>query len=722
MIDIVLYNREPRAESREPRAESREPRAESREPRAELCPRRGAPPRPSPPSRATLLRSDTDLSAAGAGGAAAASGGTGGRAPAFARRRPGLFRAAACLVLAVAALLVLPLQAQEQNEVSPSWALTPSGLADGDKFRLIFVSSTERNASSSDIEVYNTFVQDRAAAGHVDIRDYSSQFQVVGSTFTVNARGNTGTTGTGVPIYWLNGNKVADNYADFYDGSWSNEANPKTESGTTPQAGPRIFTGSLDDGTKDTRSGAFGPLGSNLFVTLGRLNDSDVGDGPVSSSSSRLHGGTGEFYGLSPVFTVKSPGINDVSVTSRPADGTDTFKGGERVEITFTFSEAVEVRNKGADGANVYINVSVGNAGIFNQSANFSRQDHPRKLVFGFTVTVSHVDGNGFCIGSSCAADNIKLLNTGAIVATVDEAAASRNFGGKQTIWKLAGGTEGPTGGVCGRQSAVRDAIVAKISAADTCNEVTSTQVHGIRSLNLSNKGIGALRKQDFQYFSSMRTLDLSDNALDHLPVDLFEHATNLLETLDLEGNPLGALSASVFDGLDQLEKLILADTGLAELPAGLLADLDSLERLNLQGNRFRAIPAAALADVEGTLEDLFLRRNAIASISTGALDGLTRLRRLELQDNALTSLPAGLFDRLTELRQLKLSDNALGSLPDNLLKPLTKVETVTLGGNPGFDGFAPAIKAIPAQSVERGQRVDLEAVPGTSPWGDNVT
>ena len=40
----------------------------------------------------------------------------------------------------------------------------------------------------------------------------------------------------------------------------------------------------------------------------------------------------------------------------------------------------------------------------------------------------------------------------------------------------------------------------------------------------------------------------------------------------------------------------------------------------------------------------------------------------------------------------------------------------------PGFDSFAPAVEAIPAQSVERGARVDLEAVPGASPWGDNVT
>ena len=41
-----------------------------------------------------------------------------------------------------------------QNEVRSTWALTPSGLSDGDKFRLIFITSTRRtaNATSSDIE------------------------------------------------------------------------------------------------------------------------------------------------------------------------------------------------------------------------------------------------------------------------------------------------------------------------------------------------------------------------------------------------------------------------------------------------------------------------------------------------------------------------------------------------------------------------------------------
>ena len=100
-------------------------------------------------------------------------------------------------------------------------------VANGDKFRLLFLSSTKSAGSSTDIATYNTFVQERAAAGHADIRTYSAGFRAVGCTSDVDARDNTRTTGTGVPIYWLNGAKAADNYADFYDGSWDDEVNDK---------------------------------------------------------------------------------------------------------------------------------------------------------------------------------------------------------------------------------------------------------------------------------------------------------------------------------------------------------------------------------------------------------------------------------------------------------------------------------------------------------------
>ena len=181
------------------------------------------------------------------------------------------------------------------NEVLASWGLTPTGLAVGDKFRLLFLSSTKRDALSSDIADYNTFVQDRAAAGHADIRAYSGGFGAIGCTAAVDARDNTSTTGTGVPIYWLDGAKVADDYADFYDGSWDDEVNDKNESGTdahdTSQEDNYPMTGCMDDGTESfagaTRPRSLGaPLG---LVRIGRLNASGSVQDPIDGNDNARH-------------------------------------------------------------------------------------------------------------------------------------------------------------------------------------------------------------------------------------------------------------------------------------------------------------------------------------------------------------------------------------------------------------------------------------------------
>ena len=181
------------------------------------------------------------------------------------------------------------------NEVLASWSLTPASLAVGDQFRLIFLSSTKRNALATDIADYNTFVQDRAAAGHASIQAYSGGFGVIGCTAAVDARDNTSTTGTGVPIYWLDGAKVADDYADFYDGSWADEVNDKDESGAdahdTSQSDNYPFTGCQNDGTEEF-AGATNPRGlgaTNGNVRIGQLNSSGTLQDPIDGNDVRRH-------------------------------------------------------------------------------------------------------------------------------------------------------------------------------------------------------------------------------------------------------------------------------------------------------------------------------------------------------------------------------------------------------------------------------------------------
>ena len=200
------------------------------------------------------------------------------------------------------------------NVVPLNWDLTPTGLVAGDQFRLLFLTHTGHSPTSSDIADYNTYVQGQANASnaHPAIKHYSAGFTVVGSTADDDARDNTMTTGTGVPIYWLNGSKVADNYADFYDGSWDDEANPRRRGGDVryPHNG-NVWTGSADNGTAFTSF----ELGQSTIIFAG-LNTSA---GPLSSKFTTPPVNTLPYYALSQVFTVgtNAPVFTDTAPVSR---------------------------------------------------------------------------------------------------------------------------------------------------------------------------------------------------------------------------------------------------------------------------------------------------------------------------------------------------------------------------------------------------------------------
>ncbi|MYK07299.1 MAG: hypothetical protein F4040_06285, partial [Synechococcus sp. SB0670_bin_20] len=183
--------------------------------------------------------------------------------------------------------------------VPSDWALKPSGVAGGATFRLLFVTSTTRDATATDIATYNTFVQDRAKAGHSAVTDSCGDlFKVVGSTSAVNARANTDSesTDTDAAIYWLNGAKAADNYADFYDRSWDSAA-VRDESGNSSSSVTFVWTGSYFNGTAHSS-----PLGTTTEARLGNIEDTNRPFSHLNLSSSKSY----PFYALSPVFKVDS--------------------------------------------------------------------------------------------------------------------------------------------------------------------------------------------------------------------------------------------------------------------------------------------------------------------------------------------------------------------------------------------------------------------------------
>ena len=173
-------------------------------------------------------------------------------------------------------------------------------LAAGSRFRLVFLTSTNHRATSPHIRDYNRFVQ-AAAARNPAFSSFAGEFRALVSSATVDARDNAALTGTGVPLYWLGGKKIADNYAGFHGTPASREG--RDESGSVV-AGTRIYrTGSNADGTRlVTPAGGF-YLGSPnpVDTTLtGRVGSSLVhGNSIGSPRSSNV-----ALLGVSPVLEV----------------------------------------------------------------------------------------------------------------------------------------------------------------------------------------------------------------------------------------------------------------------------------------------------------------------------------------------------------------------------------------------------------------------------------
>ncbi len=169
----------------------------------------------------------------------------------------------------------------------------------------MFMTSTKRDATATDIATYDTFVQDRATNhGHADIRQYGAQFKVVGSTAAVDARDHTMTNPSNsahpnVAIYWLNGPRVVDNNDELWSNQWDNwkEQHRKTEA-DVQASNDWHWTGTNVDGTKHTNH-----LGSSGSVRRGRFWINSGSTGPIShtdTARSESH----SFYALSPVFQV----------------------------------------------------------------------------------------------------------------------------------------------------------------------------------------------------------------------------------------------------------------------------------------------------------------------------------------------------------------------------------------------------------------------------------
>ena len=133
-----------------------------------------------------------------------------------------------------------------------------------------------------------------------------------------NARNNTATTGAGVPIYWLLGAKVADDYGNFYNGSWDSRV-ATNEHGRVITNPFLVWTGSKFDGTHAVDEPDLRTMGtSNPRVGLlnieatGPVGPIDGGPGAVRRRALEL-----PLYAMSPIIVVR-PDLSGLVLSGNP--------------------------------------------------------------------------------------------------------------------------------------------------------------------------------------------------------------------------------------------------------------------------------------------------------------------------------------------------------------------------------------------------------------------
>ena len=204
-------------------------------------------------------------------------------------------------------------------QVTEDWLHVPEGFEVGDQFRVVFIAGLT-DATSGNMADYNAVVRRSAEHEANDrfLRSIAREFRAVGCTLTVDARANTGMTGSvGVPVHWLDGGwddhptLIADSYDQFY-GVWKERQFGAMSTGNSLwlHERRRIWTGCYATGAKHPEAYLGSTLDMGMVAAghpnhptekdLGPLGATDPNRGYLSFDRNlRL-----TLYAVSPVLTV----------------------------------------------------------------------------------------------------------------------------------------------------------------------------------------------------------------------------------------------------------------------------------------------------------------------------------------------------------------------------------------------------------------------------------
>ncbi|XP_001121376.4 chaoptin isoform X1 [Apis mellifera] len=243
-------------------------------------------------------------------------------------------------------------------------------------------------------------------------------------------------------------------------------------------------------------------------------------------------------------------------------------------------------------------------------------------------------------------------------------------------------------------------------------NDALTSSV-GVEALGLMSNRLSNIGDKSFSGIAdSLRSLDLSYNALEDVPFKVFRDLRKL-NWLNMHSNHLTSLDGDWGHSKDALTNAFFGDNSIIEIPK-IFNTFESLVWLNLDNNNIEEISEDTLPPNIHTLSLnsnllksfpstlkflkqltwLYLRgndfknlelpdfqtsdlelvdvsENCIEWIRTSSLSNRTlKIKEFNLDSNKLTLLPAGIFDHL-EIKRIHLSSNSIKNVDDDAFRGL---------------------------------------------------
>ncbi|WAR11558.1 TLR4-like protein [Mya arenaria] len=182
-----------------------------------------------------------------------------------------------------------------------------------------------------------------------------------------------------------------------------------------------------------------------------------------------------------------------------------------------------------------------------------------------------------------------------------------------------------------------------------------------VTALDLSNLKLGGiLLNKTFSLLknTSIQALNLKHNSIKTLVDNVFDGLNKLVD-LDLTSCKIQVTYADSFNGLENLNNLVLNNNLLTDIPMNLPA---GLLNLYIDNNQIISIPNKIFSN-QFNMRKLYLSHNKILTLMQDSFVGLGALEQLNLYDNIIATIPGHTFDPLIALTDLNFAKNNLANI-----------------------------------------------------------